>query len=153
MITKLEPRWIGPYKVVDNDSLGNYLLINQTNVGYEKKVPLEKLKIVNDKQYENVDDIQEIKKILNDRTRDNKIQYFVRWKGKLNDSWVNEEDFNQVDITHTYWKEKNNPERPKRGKPRKIVQNLTFYSVFLITILLPTITLTNANITKYCLKN
>ena len=152
MITKLEPRWIGPYKIVDNDSRGNYLLIDQMSVGYEKKIPLEKLKVVNEEQYENVDDIQEIKKILNDRTKDNKIQYYVRWKGKSNDSWVNEDDFNQVDIINNYWKEKNEV-KPKRGRPRKIVQNLPLYSIFLITMIMPFISLTNADVTKYCLKS
>ena len=42
--TKLEPRWIGSYKIFDHDEHGNYFLIDATNQGSQRKYSLEKLK-------------------------------------------------------------------------------------------------------------
>ncbi len=43
MITKLEPRWLGPYKIFDHDLRGNYLLTESDGTSHPKRYPLEKL--------------------------------------------------------------------------------------------------------------
>jgi hypothetical protein len=118
MITKLQPRWLGPYKVMDHDERGNYLLIDSLGEGVAGKYPLEKLKIVENGRIE--EQIGEIKVILKDRTINNKIEYLVEWKNGDKSSWIREEDFLQVDIINDYWKAKSsNGEAKKRGRPRK----------------------------------
>jgi hypothetical protein len=119
ILTKLEPRWLGPNKIFDHDERGNYSLIDHLGNGMPKKFPLEKLKIVSKDQYI-ADHIDEIKKILDDKKIENKIQYLVEWS-KGDQSWVKEEDFQTIDIINDYWKSKtsNQVEKRKRGRPPK----------------------------------
>jgi hypothetical protein len=120
MITKLSPRWIGPYKVYDHDERGNYLLLDNMNVGVDQKYPLEKLVVLDQSQQD--EETGEVKAILNDRTRENAIEYLVQWANGDSDSWVCERDFHQVDIINAYWHSKLTgvPEPRKRGRPPRI---------------------------------
>lgn len=64
MITKLEPRWLGPYKVFDHDDCGNYSLIDNFGNGLPKKYPFEKFKLIPNQQYST--EVEEIKRIISD---------------------------------------------------------------------------------------
>lgn len=118
ILTKFEPRWLGPYKIFDHDERGNYSLVDQLGNGMPKKFPHEKL-IVSKDQYI-ADKIDEIKKILKEKNVENKIEYLVEWS-KGDQSWVKEEDFQTIDIINDYWKSKasNQVEKRKRGRPPK----------------------------------
>lgn len=61
MITKLTPRWIGPYKIYNHDERGNYFLIDALGNGMSQKYPLEKLKVVDESKLKpGVDEIKTI---------------------------------------------------------------------------------------------
>jgi hypothetical protein len=129
IINKLEPRWIGPYKIFDYDERGNYSLIDSLGTGLSQKFPLEKLKIVDKNQYD--DNVSEVKRILNDRTRNNVIEYLVEWKDKSTKEWISENEFQTVEIINDYWKSKTGgPVKRGRGRPPK-----NLLSVFLTLIL------------------
>ena len=100
MITKLAPRWIGPYTIFDHDERGNYVLLDSLGNGMQAKFPLEKLKILDEATLE--ENLGEIKELVNDRRIDNKLEYLVRLKDKSKDSWVKEDDFQTVDIINDY---------------------------------------------------
>ena len=118
MISKSEPRWIGPYKIFDNDERGNYSLIDSTGEGTIKKYPLDKLKIVDQEQLE--EDTNEIQKIMADRTKNNEIEYKVLWKDNTID-WINEKDFQTIEIINDYWRVKaTGKDKRQRGRPRKV---------------------------------
>ncbi|MCB1179790.1 MAG: chromo domain-containing protein, partial [Leptospiraceae bacterium] len=145
MITKLEPRWLGPYKIFDHDERGNYSLIDTLGNGLSQKFALEKLRVVPEEQF--LQDVEEVKSILKDRTVNNKIEYLVLWANG-NKSWTKEEDFCSVDCINDYWRNKtnsnvntnNNVERKgKRGRPRKNAnidrkRSLNQNSLFLLSI-------------------
>ena len=139
MITKLEPRWVGPFKILDHDERGNYLLVDSLGEGVKGKFPLEKLRIVGDVLEE---DAAEVKEILKDRTINNKLEYLVSWKDGSENSWVNEDDFLQVEIINKYWKNKTEShastvqqgaalDKPKkqRGRPKKVTKTLLAIAV------------------------
>ena len=118
MIDKLEPRWIGPFKVFDHDERGNYALVDALGNGLPKKYPIEKLKIVPKEQMR--EDIVEVDKIINDRTSENKTQYLVVWKNG-DQIWTNEDDFQTIECINDYWKEKGgHGMKRKRGRPGKV---------------------------------
>jgi hypothetical protein len=58
---------------LDHDDRGNYSLIDATGVGMQQKLPLEKLKVVDNIVMLN--DLKEIKLIIDDKTIDNKLEY------------------------------------------------------------------------------
>jgi hypothetical protein len=118
IITKLEPRWIGPYKIFDHDDRGSYSLIDATGVGMQQKLPLEKLKVVDNSVMLN--DLKEIKVIIDDKTIDNKLEYLCEWKDGSKSTWVKEADFQTIDIINDYWRNKVKPKN-KRGRPKKNV--------------------------------
>jgi hypothetical protein len=132
IINKLEPRWIGPYKIFDHDERGNYSLIDSLGIGLSRKYPLEKLKIVDKSQYN--DNLSEVKRILNDRTRNNTIEYLVEWKDKSEKEWVNENEFQTIEIINDYWKSKaGEPVKRGRGRPPKKLHMIL--SILLILIM------------------
>ena len=126
MITKLEPRWIGPYTIFDHDERGNYLLLDSLGKRVQAKYPLEKLKILT--EAEQVENISEVKEVINDRKIDNKLVYLVKWKDNSKDSWVKEEDFQTIEVINDYWKNKlRESERvfnKKRGRPKKLLYSI-----------------------------
>ena len=123
IITKQEPRLIGPYTIFDHDEHGNYFLQDQTGQGSQRKYPLEKLKIVEKEILEN--NIGEIEKILNDRKIENKLEYLVKWKHETETTWVKEEDFQTIDIINDYWNKKTNKENEEKVKRTTTTTNKT----------------------------
>jgi hypothetical protein len=132
MKNKLEPRFNGPYTVSEITRAGNYKLVdaNDKIVG---SYPLHKLK-----PYFELDDKVdiEVKAILDDRTIGNGIQYKVRWADG-EESWVDEADFNAVEMINNYWKQKPEPEKKKRGRPPS--KTVMFVLLLLAMLLLPAV--------------
>ncbi|RNA01901.1 hypothetical protein BpHYR1_003807, partial [Brachionus plicatilis] len=59
IISKLAPRWLGPYKIFDHDERGNYFLQAETGSGLTQKFPSEKLKIAEKEVFEtNVGEVE-----------------------------------------------------------------------------------------------
>ena len=142
IITALALRWIGPYKIFDHDERGNYRLEDEMGNGLQQKFPLEKLWVVRHNSEivsgENLDEICEVKEIIDDRTINNKIEYKVKWSDKSTDSWVKESDFGTVEVINEYWKRKFDKDkgiqRRKRGRPR--INLLTLVTImFKITLM------------------
>jgi len=138
ILTKLAPRWLGPYKIFDHDMLGNYFLVDALGNGLGNKFPREKLYVVPAELYR--EDVDEVKSILKDRKVGNKLEYLVEWKNDPVHSWVKEDDFQSVDVINNYWNAKagasetsyaddaiihqpNLVVRKKRGRKPKTVTN------------------------------
>lgn len=141
IISKLAPRWLGPYKIFDHDERGNYFLQDETGSGLTQKYPIEKLKIVAKEVFDQ--NVGEVECILNDRTKNNKVEYLIRWKENKKHEWINEDRFETVDIINKYWKEKHSSknkdgEVKKRGRPRIIkdylITIIIIISFFLVNV-------------------
>ena len=129
MITKLEPRWLGPYKIFDHDLKGNYLLTESDGTSHPKRYPLEKLFVVDRKIEEN---LKQIKRILKHKNEKNEIKYLVEWKENKEQEWVEEKNFETIDIINDYWKSIAGEKRG-RGRPPIYHTNTLFLFLVLIT--------------------
>jgi hypothetical protein len=102
LLTKLEPRYFGPYTVASITKCGNYKLKNTEIIILHKSYPLEKLKLT--KETDNSDQIFTVEKILDDRIFRRQQQYLVKWKGfsESNNSWEIEENFGSMQPVQLY---------------------------------------------------
>ncbi|RNA25454.1 hypothetical protein BpHYR1_034492 [Brachionus plicatilis] len=126
IISKLAPRWLGPYKIFDHDERGNYFRQDETGSGLTQKFPLEKLKIVEKEVFDT--NVGEVECILDERTKNNKIEYLIKWKENKKQEWISEDRFETVDIINKYWKgkqlSKNNEDVAKRHPCFGLEENL-----------------------------
>ena len=104
IVSKLAPRWLGPYKIFEHDERGNYSLQDETGSGLTQKFTLDKLKIVEKEVFDT--NVGEVECILDDRTKNNKIEYLIRWKKNKIQEWISEDRFETGDIINKYWKGK-----------------------------------------------
>jgi hypothetical protein len=77
LLSKLAPRFKGPFTVVAQAKSNNYKLKDAAGTVLDKTYPLEKLKLTVDHQ---IDDIYAIERILDDRKYYRRQQYLVKWK-------------------------------------------------------------------------
>jgi hypothetical protein len=80
LLTKLEPKYKGPFTVIEQTSTGNYKLKDATGQQIERTVPRHKLKKVVCME-ESEKESFEVEKILNHKEDQNgNIMYWVKWK-------------------------------------------------------------------------
>ncbi|MCA9761179.1 MAG: hypothetical protein KC463_06680, partial [Streptococcus sp.] len=149
IINKLEPRWLGPFKVFDHDERGNYSLVDALGNGIPKKYPIEKLKIV-PKSVMN-EKVEEIEKIINDRRVNDSMEYQVLWKSG-DQSWVKEDDFQTIECINDYWRTRTTGiEKRGPGRPRKIMNPAK--TMLTALVLLSLVFCTAAEYTpKFCMR-
>ena len=149
LLSKLEPRFKGPYKIIGYTKRGNYKVSNALNETLPETFPRQKIKVVDDN--ENLpEDSAEIDRILKHKIEGNKYFFLVKWKDLpvSESSWIPEDHFNDMKLVNEYKKQiSTNPElintRPKRGrKPRSInlIVSLLIFSFFFIPQMLCQIT-------------
>ena len=107
IIKKLDSKYHGPYQVVEQDNLNNYILKDTDGKTINDKFPLSQIKkIPTDNRPLSV-----VQKIVNHRRDEGQTWYLVKWKDLPNseNSWVNENDFRTKECIQKYLKNK-----PKR---------------------------------------
>ena len=85
---KDESRFIGPYFIVKRTLHGPYVLKDKTGMIYERVVPIDQMKIITMKphqiDYEADSDLYHMDYIVNDRMKDGRRQYLIKWTGYPN---------------------------------------------------------------------
>ena len=106
LLTKLAPRYKGPYTIVGKTKNNNYKLKDAAGLMLDKTYPIEKFKLTVDHQ---TDDIYAVECILDDRIRYRRQQYLVKWKNfpESENSWENESNFVSMLPIKLYWESRN----------------------------------------------
>ena len=102
--SKLEPYYLGPFKVLRKNRGGAYLLLDSDHTLFQRAVAPESLKLVHkDPKHDEVSYV--VDKILKHRGPVHKREYLVRWKSMPSpeDSWEPAENFNELDCLRRYW--------------------------------------------------
>jgi len=86
---KLEPRFCGPFFIVNQTARGNYRIKNALGEEELESIPLHKLKVVETTE-DLPEDSAEVEKILNHRLEAGEMVYLVKWKHlpESENSWV-----------------------------------------------------------------
>ena len=142
---KLDAKYRGPYTVVRRTDKGNYILKNNNGIELKSSYPLNKLKPVCD-TVEDKDETYDIEKVIKERTRNGKKEYYVKWKNYSDEhnSWVKESDFVSMEWLDEYHREKNstnlvdiNQNEIHHSTVKFSVNSQVIFSIILILLLFP----------------
>ena len=103
---KLEPKYIGIFKVSGITEKGNYWLRNEKGKELKQSIPKSRIKVISGDLFDtNQKEHYDVEKILKHRYRHGKIQYYVKWVDYSNDecTWEPEENFDSLECIEEYW--------------------------------------------------
>ena len=101
---KLGERWEGPFVVIEYDKkVGGYKLQEKDGKVLKNFVPIEKLKLIEEFEDDEDQEEYEILEVLNHRGPPSKREYFMKWAGKHEDSWLPQRKFVTTDCISDYW--------------------------------------------------
>ena len=108
---KLQPRFLGPYKVLSVNDSGNYTLSNKKGQPLSRSYPISQLKIIPDlvstKVWEQAcaGNVFITDRIVDHMIENNTTYYLVHWRDFDDefDSWHSESSLNNTDIISAYW--------------------------------------------------
>ena len=127
LLSKLEPRFKGPYKITGHTSRGNYKVQDALGNAIPESFPRQKIKVVIDNELLPEQSL-EIEKIIKHKIVDNNWFYLVKWADMpaKESSWIPESHFNSKLIINKYKETLGNQIQLRQRKPRKInmVSNL-----------------------------
>lgn len=114
---KLSPIYEGPYKVIRKTKGGSYSLLDHDNLLLPRNFAPSQLTLV--APQERIDDTSYIiEAILDHRGGAGDYEYLVKWRGfaSTENSWISEDNFDDVGIIAAYWrtKQEERPTPPKR---------------------------------------
>ena len=129
----MQPKYHGPFQIQGRTNKGNYWLVNDKGEKLNKSYPLSRLKVVVQAKDENT--TFEVEKIIDHRTRNGKIEYFVKWKSFSDDenTWEPETHFNTTECIEEYWKTKNKP--AVINYARRTIPNILSKSILLMMMI------------------
>jgi hypothetical protein len=115
--SKVEPYWVGPYRVLSRDRNGAYSLLDSTGRMLARKVPKTQMKFVAAPPEPELaravvavegkvpERSYSVDKILKHRGSEGAREYLVRWEGcgSDQDSWEPERNFDDQQVIQRYW--------------------------------------------------
>jgi hypothetical protein len=153
MNSKLDARYKGPFTVDRINENENYVLKDATGEFFESSLPRQKLKVI---QKDSNDNIYEVEKILDHRTRYNKKMYLVKWKGYEEPTWEKIDNFNSMDLINKYNKEllKKEEGKIREATNKRVTRsrvNINYFSptIIFLTLFFFTFTIVAGQITDY----
>jgi transposase InsO family protein len=103
---KLDPNYIGTYKVLRKTKGGSYVLQNEKGQIEPRNYPPSLLKLVNIDPIKSNDKFYDVEAIVSHKKVNGKYIYNVRWKGYTpeDDTWEPAENFIDPRFINEYWK-------------------------------------------------
>ncbi|RNA03070.1 hypothetical protein BpHYR1_047659, partial [Brachionus plicatilis] len=131
---KLEANYLGPYVVVEQAKGGNYKLTT-VDGKYVKSLPRNKLKVV-----PKSDDAQikfQIENIMDWRTRNGKIEYFVKWLDSpvSENSWIPENHIDNIEAIQEFHGKIHQTSLFSRSLNHSFIMIIMLFMVFITPIL------------------
>jgi hypothetical protein len=103
----MQQRFEGPFTIVEfHKASKGFRLLDSTGHLLKGYIPAEHLKIIEHAEPRNEADYAVVHKIKAHRGSHGNREYLVKWKGKHEDSWVHELDFDAFDLIRKYWQDK-----------------------------------------------
>ena len=101
---KLEPKYRGPFKIIEYAGEGNYILENILKERMADTYPLQRLKLVPPEDIAEDEKFFEVEKVLKHKGRKGKETYFVKWKNynSSHNSWEPAENFHDKKVLRTW---------------------------------------------------
>ena len=117
--SKSEPRYEGPFRVVEKTRNNAYVLLDSSGALYQKRVPADHLKLISvPDQYLADSDHYEVEKILDHKGPASNREYLVKWKyyPDSDNSWIKANAFDAPQLIQTYWKGKQTRSSSRKKK-------------------------------------
>lgn len=102
LLTKLQPKYSGPYQVEATTEKGNYWLKNTLGNRLPTSYPPSRLKVV---QVKRDKETYEVERIIEHRVSEGNMEYRIRWKGYTakEDTWEPEDHIDTPECIQEYW--------------------------------------------------
>lgn len=124
---KTEPKYVGPYVVVQRSRNGAYLLKDTDGNLLDRKVPIDQMKKTSPNL--EMETIYQVEKVLDHRERDDGGREFLtKWHGYDEPTWNREEDFLDTQVIQNYWKKKSASTSSGSKKKAKVKPPTSFSS-------------------------
>ena len=109
--SKLQPNYLGIFKVSGYTPKGNYYLDNGQKERLKQSYPRSRLKVVDEEvgDDESEEDHMEVEEVRDVRKRRGKLEYFVKWKelGEEECTWEPENHFDTTECIQEFWDKRN----------------------------------------------
>jgi hypothetical protein len=105
LLTKMAPRYAGPYKVIKDTPVGNYFLENALGETMKRSYPRHKLKVVSDPGNEGEVTL-EIDEVVDSKFEDDEEFFLVKWKNSSDQDWIASSCFNSIEPINAYNRKK-----------------------------------------------
>ena len=105
LLTKMAPRYAGPYKVVRSTDVGNYILENSLGEEMKRSYPRHKIKAVADPSAEGEINL-EVDEIVDSKFENNEEFFLVKWKNSTEQDWIAGSCFNSIEPINAYNRKK-----------------------------------------------
>jgi len=101
-VNKMEPIWVGPYKILRKNRGGAFLLLDSTGALLPRNVAPSQMKRIDEDSYSS--NSFEVKSILNHRGVANDREYLVQWKHSEVPTWEPFTNFDDLSPIQDYFR-------------------------------------------------
>jgi hypothetical protein len=103
---KMEPPWVGPYKILRKNRGGAYIIQDSTGALFPRNVTTSQMKKITDDQFGT--DHVEVDCVLHHRGTGSSREYLVQWKGRDVLTWEPVSHFDDLAPIDTYFRRLSN---------------------------------------------